>query len=86
MKGIITNFRGSRRNQRASNRVIVIIEGISKKEPAEKFVGKKIVWTNSKGSSISGKLMAVHGGKGALRALFEKGLPGQALGTEVKIE
>ena len=48
MKAIIVNFRGSRRNQRASNQAIIQVEGVSKKEAAEKLVGKKIVWANTK--------------------------------------
>ncbi len=86
MKAIIVNFRGSRRKQEASNQVIIQVEGISKKDSAEKLVGKKIVWANTKGNAISGKISAVHGKSGAVRALFEKGLPGQCLGKEAKIE
>ena len=33
-----------------------------------------------------GKINAIHGNKGALRAVFETGIPGQALGKKVKIE
>ncbi len=86
MKGQISNFRGSYKKQQASNQVIVVVDGVSNKESAEKLVGKKITWTNTKGNSIVGKVSAAHGNKGAIRALFEKGIPGQALGTEVKVE
>jgi ribosomal protein L35AE/L33A len=34
---------------------------------------------------ISGKISAVHGNKGAVRAIFESGLPGQAVGGTVVI-
>lgn len=86
MKARIVNFRGSYKEQKASNQVIVLVDGIAKKEAAEKIVGKKITWTNTKGNSIEGKVSAAHGNKGAVRAIFSKGLPGQALGTEAKIE
>ena len=34
-----------------------------------------------------GKISALHGKKGNVRAIFEdKGLPGQALGTKIKVE
>ena len=86
MKAVIVNFRGSYKQQPASNQVIIHVEGIDSKSAAEKLVGKKVTWTNTKGNSISGKVSAAHGNKGAIRALFEKGLPGQALSTEAKIE
>jgi len=86
MKAIIVNFRGSRRKQEASNQAIVHVEGVSKKESAEKLIGKKIVWANTKGNAISGRITAVHGRNGAVRTLFEKGLPGQCLGKEAKVE
>ena len=86
MKAIVANFRGSRRKQEASNQAIIYIEGVKSKDAAEKLVGKKITWTNTKGTSIIGKISAVHGRNGAVRAIFSKGLPGQALGKEAKIE
>ena len=86
MKGTIVNFRGSYKSQKASNQVIVIVDGVSSKDAAEKLIGKKITWTNTKENFISGKVSAAHGNKGAVRAIFEKGIPGQALKKEVKIE
>jgi len=86
MKGQINNFRGSYKNQQGSNQVIVVVDGVSSKDSATKLIGKKITWTNTKGNSIEGKVSAAHGNKGAIRAIFEKGIPGQALGKEVKIE
>ena len=66
--------------------MIVVVDGVSSKDSATKLIGKKITWTNTKGNSIEGKVSAAHGNKGAIRAIFEKGIPGQALGKEVKIE
>jgi large subunit ribosomal protein L35Ae len=86
MKAVIVNFRGSYKQQPASNQVIVKAQGVETKAAAEKIIGKKIVWSSPKGADIIGKISAAHGNKGALRAIFEKGIPGQALGKEVKIE
>jgi large subunit ribosomal protein L35Ae len=86
MKARILNFRGSYKQQQGSNQMIVLPEGVTTKAASEKLVGKKIVWTNTKGNSISGKVSSVHGRNGAVRAIFEKGMPGQSLGTEAKIE
>ncbi len=35
---------------------------------------------------IMGKVAAPHGNKGVLRVIFERGLPGQAIGTKVEIK
>ena len=86
MKARLVNFRGAYKQQKASNQVILLAEGVSNKEGADKLVGKKASWTNTKGTSISGKVSAAHGRNGAVRAIFEKGLPGQALGSEVQLE
>jgi large subunit ribosomal protein L35Ae len=86
MKGIITNFRGSRRIK-TGNQMIIEVAGVDDKVKAEKLVGKEVVWTapGKNKNQIKGKISAVHGNKGTIRAIFERGLPGQSLGTEVKI-
>jgi len=87
MKGIIANFRGSRRIK-TGNQMIIKVDSVTDKEKAKALVGKNVSWTapGKKKTTIKGKVSAVHGNSGAVRAVFEKGLPGQALGQEVKIE
>ena len=88
MKGAIASFRGSRR-LRKGNQCIVKVDEIEKKEDAEKLVGKIVKWQTTatkEKREITGKITAAHGNKGALRVLFEKGMPGQSMGTEVNIE
>ncbi len=87
MKGIIVNFRGSRRIKKG-NQMIVHIEGTDSKDKAKSLVGKAVSWTSpgKEKKVIKGKISSVHGNKGCVRALFEKGMPGQALGQEVSIE
>ncbi len=60
-------------------------EGAKKKEAAAKLLEKKVEWTTATGKKILGKVSRVHGSKGAIVARFEKGIPGQALGTDVEI-
>lgn len=87
MNGKIVAFRGTFRTK-YGNHMIVIVDGVDSKEKAVKLEGKKIVWTNPEGKKkvvISGYVSKAHGGKGAVRAVFEKGLPGQSLGTKVEI-
>lgn len=84
MKGKIVNYRGGQRTQK-TNQMIIAPEGCENKEQAEKLLGKKVEWTTPSGKKIEGKVSRVHGRKGAVVASFDKGLPGQSLGTEVEI-
>lgn len=64
---------------------LIEINGVLSREQAEKFAGKEVVWKSPAGKSIKGKISAAHGNKGVVRAIFEKGLPGQAITTKVEI-
>lgn len=65
---------------------LIEITGISSREQAEKFAGKEVVWKSPAGKSIKGKISAAHGNKGLVRAIFERGLPGQAVTTKIEIK
>jgi large subunit ribosomal protein L35Ae len=65
---------------------LIEIEGVSNKKEAEKFIGKEIEWKSPAGKIIKGKIAATHGNKGVVRAIFEKGLPGQAITNKVEIK
>ncbi len=84
---VIVNFRGSRR-RKSGNQMILTVNDVSSKEAAQKLVSKKVKW-NCPGKDkkvISGKISAAHGNSGCVRAIFERGMPGQSLGTEVSVE
>ena len=87
MKGKVLQFRMGRHTVHEKH-FLIEIPGVSKKADAEKFVGKKVEWTSpgKKKKVISGKISGAHGNKGVVRAIFEKGLPGQAITTEVEIK
>lgn len=87
MQGIISHFRGSFRRKKG-NHLIVVVPGVDKLEKAKQLLGKSAVWMapGKKKTAIKGKVSSTHGNKGALRVIFERGLPGQSLGQEVKIE
>jgi large subunit ribosomal protein L35Ae len=85
MEGTIVNFRGGRHTQ-YNNHMVISVGDVDSKDKAAGLVGKKVVWTNSKGNAIIGKVASSHGNKGAIRAIFEKGMPGQSLGSKVVIE
>jgi len=65
---------------------LIEIEETSNRKDAEKFVGKEVVWKSPAGKIIQGKISGAHGNKGVVRAIFEKGLPGQAVTTSVEIK
>ncbi|MBW2991997.1 50S ribosomal protein L35ae [Candidatus Woesearchaeota archaeon] len=83
MEAIIQNFRRSRHVQ-TTNQMILLAKDIDK-EKAKSLIGKKVSWKSPAGKEIKGEIKAAHGSKGAVRALFEKGMPGQAIGTKVSI-
>ncbi|MBI2045661.1 50S ribosomal protein L35ae [Candidatus Pacearchaeota archaeon] len=65
---------------------LIEVEGSKTRKDADKFAGKHVSWKSPAGRIINGKIAAPHGNKGVLRAIFEKGLPGQALTTKVEIK
>ena len=65
---------------------LIEIEGSKNREDATKFVGKAVEWKSPAGKIIKGKISSAHGNKGVVRAIFEKGLPGQAVTTKVEIK
>lgn len=65
---------------------LIEIEGLKSRKDAEKYVEKEVVWKSPAGKIIKGKVSAPHGNKGVVRAIFERGLPGQAVTTKVEIK
>ena len=84
MKGIITSYRRSRHVQ-YPEQVLIKIEGVKNEKEAVKFLGKKVKIDIPKLIKIQGKIIAIHGKNGVLRARFRKGLPGQVIGKECEI-
>lgn len=64
----------------------IIDVDVKSREEASKFVGKEVIWTSPAGKKIKGEISSAHGNKGMVRAIFEKGLPGQARNNEVEIK
>lgn len=84
MEGIVSSFRRAREHVNVHQMIIKVTDNA---EEAKKAVGKTAVWTSPSGKEIKGRISALHGRTGSVRAIFaEAGLPGQALGTKVKIE
>jgi len=84
MDGVIKNFKRGRKTQ-TTNQMIVVVKEVEKKEKAASLVGKKVIWKSPAGKEINGEVRSAHGNNGALRVLFETGMPGQAIGDKVVI-
>jgi large subunit ribosomal protein L35Ae len=85
MKGIVVQFRRGR--HRIKERHYLLDIGFNSRDEAKKASGKEVSWKSpgSKGKIIKGKISDAHGNNGLVRAIFEKGLPGQAVTTEVEV-
>ena len=84
MKAKVIQFR--RGLKRIHERHYILDAGTKGREEASKLVGKEVVWKSPAGKEIKGKISSAHGNKGLVRAIFEKGLPGQARNTEVEVK
>lgn len=84
MKGIVVQFRRGRKT--VHERHFLLDVGAKNREEAKKLAGKTVEWKSPAGKVISGKISDAHGNKGLVRAIFEKGLPGQAVTSEVEVK
>ncbi len=84
MKGMIVQFRRGR--HRINERHYLLDLGLTNREEAKKMAGRIVEWKSPAGKIIKGKISDAHGGKGLVRAIFESGLPGQAITTEIEIK
>jgi large subunit ribosomal protein L35Ae len=85
MEALISNFRLGR-HTKSNNHMVVLVKGIENREKAQSLLNKKVIWKSPSGKEITGKISGVHGNKGAVRVIFEKGMPGQAIGKKVEVK
>ena len=79
------NFRRGRKTY-TPRHFLIMVEGVNDRKKASSLVGKSVSWKSSAGKIINGKIAAAHGNNGVVSAIFEKGLPGQALTSKVEIK
>ena len=86
MEGKIVHFRRGVNTQQ-NYQMLVRVEGVDSRDNARKLIHKKVVWTSpgKQQKKINGEITNVHGNKGVLRVQFERGLPGQSIGSKVDI-
>jgi large subunit ribosomal protein L35Ae len=82
VEGLILNYRIGKKTQDARQCLIKILNV----EPSEarRMIGLKVGWP-VEDPKIIGKIIGVHGRTGTLKVRFKRGVPGQALGSRVKI-
>ncbi len=83
IQGVIKNYRVGPGTQRSKECIIKFAHVTSSSE-AGRLIGRKVAWKVGK-KKIVGKIVALHGDKGLVRARFRKGVPGQALGTKAEL-
>lgn len=85
--GKVVQFRRGRHTV-TEKHFLIELDGVSTRKDAEKFVGRNVEWTSPGKNKkvIKGKIAAPHGNKGVVRAIFERGLPGQAITTKVEVK
>ena len=67
------------------NQMIVQVDGYDSRAKAAQLIGKRVLWASPAKREIYGKIIAVHGNSGTVRARFNRGMPGQAIGAKVAI-
>ena len=83
LTGLIVSYRTGPKTQRPKE-CILRFSNIKSSREAARLVGRKVAWPAEE-RKIRGKIVALHGKKGLVRACFRKGVPGRALGTRVEI-
>jgi len=82
IEGVIVNYRTGPKTQRSKECIIQFSE-VKSASDAARLIGRKVAWPIGK-RTVRGKIVALHGKNGLVRARFRKGLPGQ-IGTRVEI-
>lgn len=83
-QGVITSYRRGRHTQ-YNNQILIKFDYETDKD-ASKLIGKEVIWETKTGKYLTGKITRTHGRKGVVRARFRKGVPGNAIGTTVRIK
>ena len=81
--GTIINYRIGNGTQNPKECLIQFTH-VNSDSLAGQLINRKVVWKQGYRKLI-GKIAGVHGKNGVVKVKFKKGVPGQALGTSVKL-
>jgi len=82
-EGVIVSCRRGPKTQKPKEHILSF-SGIESVGVVARLIGRKVAWPVRK-HEVRGKIVALHGKNGLVRARFRKGVPGQALGSLVEI-
>jgi len=82
-QGVIVSYRRGPKTQKPKE-YILRFPGVESVGGAGRLIGRKVAWSVKK-HEARGKIVALHGKNGLVRARFRKGVPGQGLGNLVEI-
>jgi len=81
--GTIVNYRIGIKTQKPKECLIQFAH-VNSASLAGQLVNRKVVWKQGD-IKLMGKIAGSHGKKGVVKVKFQKGVPGQALGTTVEL-
>lgn len=84
MEAQIVSYRRGRKTVNM-NQVIIKVSGVDSKDATAPLIGKKVIFKTPSGKELVGQVTFAHGTKGAVRALFATGMPGQSIGQKVEL-
>lgn len=83
--GIITSYRRSKYRIHP-RQILCKFDGFDSHKTASALIGHEVEWRSETGRSIRGVITRTHGKNGVVRVqLNQKGVPGQAIGSDVHI-
>ncbi len=83
---ILSNRRGVRTQYNNQYILKVDDDKYIDKKTVSTLLGKKAIFKTGSGKSITGTIVSTHGNKGAVRVIFERGLPGTAISQKVDVK
>jgi len=83
LRGFIISYRRGPKTQKPKE-CLLKFPNIKSFSEASNLIGRKVAWPVGKRKCI-GKIVAPHGKRGLVRARFRRGVPGEALGSQVEI-
>lgn len=84
VKAVVLSYAGSHEHQH-NHYMILKPLGVNDRGAAARLIGRKVLWRTPTGRKMLGKVVRLHGNRGEVKAYFNPGLPGQALGDYVEI-
>jgi large subunit ribosomal protein L35Ae len=82
IEGVVVNYRTGPKTQH-SKEYVIQFSGVKSADDAARLIGRKVAWPIGK-RRVRGKIVALHGKNGLVKARFRRGLPG-LIGTRVEI-